>query len=59
MSKKGFIRICALSALIVLSGVSFVFAQDEQPSQDPMTKVRKVGKEKERIYEKWIGEFFQ
>ncbi len=56
MSKKGLIRNCALTASVLLASFSVGFAQEDQPSQDPSNKPRKVGKEKEKIYEKWVNE---
>ena len=56
MSKKRLIRNGALTVSILATSVTFGFAQDkEKPSEDPTTKARKVGKEKDRIYSQWTS----
>lgn len=55
MSKKGVFRNCALAVSILTASVSVGFAQNEQPSQDPSDKVRKVKKETDKIYENWLN----
>jgi GWxTD domain-containing protein len=56
MSKKRLIRNAALTVSILATSVTFGFAQDkEKPSEDPTTKARKVGKEKDRIYGEWTN----
>jgi GWxTD domain-containing protein len=56
MSKKRLIRNAALTVSIVATSVTFGFAQDkERVSEDPTTKARKVGKEKDRIYSEWTS----
>ncbi len=56
MSKKRLIRNAALTVSILATSVTFGFAQDkEKPSEDPTTKARKVGKEKDRIYSEWTS----
>ncbi len=56
MSKKRLIRNAALTVSILATSVTFGFAQDkEKPSEDPTTKARKVGKEKDKIYSQWTS----
>jgi len=56
MFKKTLVCNFILSASIITSAFSFGFAQDPaKPSEDPMMKARKVGKEKEKIYQDWIN----
>ncbi len=56
MSKKKLIRNAALTVSILATGASFGLAQDpKKPSEDPSTKARKVGKEKDRIYSDWVN----
>lgn len=55
MSRKGIIRNIALTASILLAGVTFGFAQEKQPSQDPLDKPRKLKEEREKIYENWVN----
>lgn len=57
MFKNTFIRNLVLTTSIVAAGVSVGFAQDpNKPSDDPSNKVRKVGAEKEKIYQKWLSQ---
>ena len=58
MSKVKSVRNLALTGLFLAASVSVGLAQDpkETPSQDPTGKARKVGKEKDRIYQKWMSE---
>jgi GWxTD domain-containing protein len=55
MSKKNLFRKAALTASILVTGVTFNFAQTpkETPTQDVSTKVRKVEKETSKIYQDW------
>jgi GWxTD domain-containing protein len=57
MSKKSLIRNFALAAAVLATSVSVGFAQKdkEQPSQDPTTKDRKVGKEVKKVYTDWVN----
>ncbi len=56
MSKKKLIRQAALTVSILAAGASFGFAQEpNKPSEDVSNKVRKVGKEKDRIYSDWVN----
>jgi len=56
MSKKRLIRNAALTVSILATSVTFGFAQDpSKSSEDPTTKARKVGKEKDRIYSEWTS----
>lgn len=55
MSIKGLIRNFALTTSVLLLSASMGYAQGEQPSQDPSTKARIVGKEKDRIYNDWVN----
>ncbi|MDQ3711627.1 MAG: GWxTD domain-containing protein [Acidobacteriota bacterium] len=56
MSKKRLIRNAALTVSFLATSVTFGFAQDkEKPSEDPTTKARKVGKEKDKIYSQWTS----
>jgi len=57
MSKKSLIRNFALTAAVLATSVSVGFAQKdkEQPSQDPTTKDRKVGKEVKKVYTDWVN----
>lgn len=53
--KKLFGKIAIISSVLTV-GTTAIFAQeDAQPSQDPSTKVRKVGKEVEKIYNDWVN----
>ena len=54
MSKKTFLRNAALAASILTASVSIGFAQ-EQPSQDPNSKVRNVKEEVKEVYKKWLS----
>ena len=54
MSKKIFLRNAALAASILTASVSVGFAQ-EQPSQDPNSKVRNVKEEVKEVYKKWLS----
>jgi GWxTD domain-containing protein len=55
MSKKNLFRKAALTASVLVTGVTFNFAQTpkETPTQDVSTKVRKVEKETSKIYQDW------
>jgi len=56
MCKKKLIRNVALTVSILATSVTFGFAQDPgKPSEDPTTKARKVGKEKDKIYSQWTS----
>ncbi len=56
MSKKRLIRNAALTVSILATSVTFGFAQDpNKPSEDPTTKARKYGKEKDKIYSQWTS----
>ncbi len=56
MSKKRLIRNAAMGVSILATSVTFGFAQNpNKPSEDPTTKARKVGKEKDRIYSQWTS----
>lgn len=53
--KKLFGKIAIISSVLTV-GATAIFAQEApQPSQDPSTKVRKVGKEVEKIYNDWVN----
>lgn len=56
MSKLNLIRNFAVVMLVLTIGCASVFAQkkgEDQPSQDPSGKVRKVGVELKEAYKKW------
>jgi GWxTD domain-containing protein len=55
MSKKNIFRNVALSTAVLVTGVTFGFAQTpkETPTQNVDEKVRKVTAEKEKIYKDW------
>lgn len=56
MSKRKLIRKIALTASILAACASFGLAQDpKKPAEDPSTKARKVGKEKDKIYNDWLN----
>lgn len=52
--KKLFSKVAIISSVFTV-GATAIFAQEDTPSQDPSTKVRKVGKEKEKIYTDWVN----
>lgn len=52
--KKLFSKIAIISSVLTV-GATAIFAQEDPPSQDPSTKVRKVGKEVEKIYSDWVN----
>lgn len=52
--KKLFGKIAIISSVLTV-GATAVLAQEETPSQDTSTKVRKVGKEVEKIYSDWVN----
>lgn len=52
--KKLFGKIAIISSVLTV-GATAVFAQEDPPSQDPSQKVRKVGKEVEKIYSDWVN----
>lgn len=56
--KKLFSKIAIISSVLTV-GATAVFAQEETPSIDPTEKVRKVGKEKEKIYSDWVNKDVQ
>ncbi len=58
MSKKTLIRNVALTTSLIITSVSTGLAQkgQEKPNEDISTKARVVGKEKEKIYQKWLSE---
>jgi GWxTD domain-containing protein len=56
MSKLNLIRNFVIAMLVMTIGIASVFAQkkgEDQPSQDPSGKVRKVGVELKEAYKKW------
>jgi GWxTD domain-containing protein len=56
MSKLNLIRNFVVAMLVMTIGIASVFAQkksEDQPSQDPSGKVRKVGVELKEAYKKW------
>lgn len=56
MSKLNLIRNFAIALIVLTIGCASVFAQkkgEDQPSQDPSGKVRKVGVELKEAYKKW------
>jgi GWxTD domain-containing protein len=56
MFKEKLFRNLLLTTLILASVAAVGFAQDpNKPSEDPMTKARKFGKEKEKIYQDWVN----
>ena len=59
MYKNTSIRNLLLATSIAAASFSAGFSQDpdkNKPSDDPSTKVRKVGVEKEKIYQKWLSQ---
>ena len=58
MSNQGFFRKTILFITIAAFGATIGFAQDDkdQPSQDPTKNVRKVGKETDKIFQKWVNQ---
>ncbi len=57
MSKMNLIRNAVLTVSILATGASIGFAQGgkEKPTEDPSGKVRKVEKEKNKIYSDWLN----
>lgn len=57
MSKKNFFRNAVLTVSILATGATVGFAQKDKDksSEDPTGKVRKVGKEKDKIYSDWLN----
>jgi GWxTD domain-containing protein len=55
MFKKSLIRSTALTVSILAAGASSVFAQEAKPTEDPLTKARKVSEEKDKIYKNWLS----
>ncbi len=57
MSKKNLIRKIALSASVLVAGVSFGFAQNPSstPTQDITSKPIKATKEVDKIYKDWVN----
>lgn len=56
--KKLFSKIAIISSVLTI-GAATIFAQEDPPSQDPSQKVRKIGKEKEKIYSDWVNKDVQ
>ncbi len=52
--KKLFSKIAILSFVLAV-GAATISAQEDPPSQDPSSKARVVGKEKEKIYKDWVN----
>ena len=55
MSKKNLIRKAVLTVSILSVSVGIAAAQDPKPTEDPSTKVRKNGKEVNKVYKDWIS----
>ncbi|CAN5665075.1 hypothetical protein BH20ACI4_BH20ACI4_08570 [soil metagenome] len=53
-SKELFGKIAILVSILTI-GISSAFAQEDPPSQDPSTKVRKVKEERDKIYSDWVN----
>jgi GWxTD domain-containing protein len=53
-SKELFGKIAILVSVFSI-GISSAFAQEDPPSQDPSTKVRKVKEETDKIYSNWVN----
>jgi len=53
--KKLFSKIAIVSSVLTIGAVSSFAQEDTQPSTDVTNKVRKVGKEVEKIYKDWVN----